>query len=298
MDMALLKTVTVVAERGSFAAAARQLSIDPSVASRHVAQVEASLGVRLFARSTRRVSLTEAGARYVARIAPLLEEVEHAREDVRALSGRPSGRLRLTASVAFTQLALLPHLSAFHDRYPDITVELWPTVDPVDLLEHAVDLAIRLAPEPSGDVISTKLMNTAYRVVAAPDWIAAHGHPDRPSALHAVPCLRQNLPGFRDRWRFRDRRGAETEVEIHGRTIISGASALREAALLGMGPALLADWAVAVDVAVGRLVDLFPAHAVTATSFTTAAWALYPSRAFLPAKTRVTLDFLRGALRR
>jgi DNA-binding transcriptional LysR family regulator len=134
-------------------------------------------------------------------------------------------------------------------------------------------------------------------VVASPDWAARHGPLASPAALAEHACLRLALRTFRTRWLFR-RSGQDQplSVPIDGRFLFSTPLAIREAAVAGMGPALLVDWQVEADLAAGRLVDLLPQWAATATTFETGAWAVYPSRAFLPAKVRVMIDFLRTHL--
>ncbi len=316
MDTDLLRTVALVAQQGSFAAAARVLGLDPSSVSRAVATAEADLGVRLFQRSTRRLSLTEEGDLYLRRIVPLLDDLDRAREAARHGRHRPSGTLRMTASVAFAHECIVPHLGAFQSRFPDLQVELLPSDANLDLTAEGLDLAVRLAEAPRGDLIGTRLLRTRYRVCAAPGYLARHPAPEKPEDLSDHECLRFALPAFRQSWQFRRRRaktgdpstassapaplvGATPDpmsVSVSGKLIIGNALSLRRAAVEGLGPALLADWLVQRDLAEGRLIDLFAEFECTATSFDTGAWALYPSRAYLPQRTRVMIDFLRSAL--
>ena len=291
-----LKTLRLVARQGSFAAAARVLNVDPSSVSRIVAGLERALGLRLFQRSTRRLSLTEEGEIYLRRIAPLLDEIDHAREVAAGVSQAPSGTLRMTASVAFAQECIVPHLGDFHRLYPRVAVELLPTDANLDLTANGIDLAIRLASAPRGDLISTRLRATRYRVFAALEYLARHGPISGPEELTEHACLRFALPEFRSRWRFRRGRGDPIEVAVGGWLVIANALSLRQAAVDGLGPVLLADWLVSREVAAGRLVDLFPGWHCTATDFDTGAWALYPSRSYLPRKVRVMIDFLRARL--
>ena len=296
MDLNALKTALLVARQGSFAAAARQLDVDPSSVSRTVAQLEDALGFRLFQRSTRTLAITEAGRSYLDRVTPLLEEFEAAKDAATLETSTPSGLVRLTASVAFGQECLVPLLSEFRRIFPDLTLELRLTDAPLDLIENGIDLAIRLAPAPSGDLISTRLLQTTYGVYASPDW-ATETQLESPSDLMKVDCLRLTLPEYRTRWFFRQA-GAEKvlDVPVDGSVILSSPLPLRAAARLGLGPALLADWMVAGDLAAGRLFDVFPGWQVTATDFDTGAYALYPSRRYLPNKVRATLDFIRKKL--
>ncbi|SFS15276.1 LysR family transcriptional regulator [Yoonia litorea] len=295
-DIEALKIVALVAQQGSFAAAARVLSVDPSSVSRTVASVEAALGLRLFQRSTRSLSVTEEGEVYLSRLVPLLEGLEHAQDDARAVSRHPAGTVRITTSVAFAHTCVVPHLADFTSRYPDISLEILPSDANLDLAANSIDLAIRLAPEPTGDLISAKLMNTRYRVVASPEYLAESAPLSMPTDLQSHNCLRSAMPEFRTRWRFRTMNDDPTEVLVSGNLIIVNALSLRRAALDGLGPALLADWLVKGDIADRTLVDVFPDHDCTATEFDTAAWILYPSRSFLPRKVRVTIDFLRQVL--
>ncbi|SIS95296.1 transcriptional regulator, LysR family [Roseivivax lentus] len=296
MDTELLRTVSLVAQQGSFAAAARVLNVDPSSVSRAVAAAEAALGLRLFRRTTRSLTVTEEGEIYLRRIAPLLEELDAAREAATQAQRAPSGTLRMTASVAFAHECIVPHLGAFHALYPDVSVELLPTDANLDIAANAVDLAIRLGAAPAGDLISTRLLTTRYVVCVSPGYVATHPPVRKPEDLAAHDCLRFALPEFRTRWRFRRPGGTPFEVPVSGRTIIANALSLRRAALDGLGPVLLADWLVGRDLSAGRLVDLFPDHDATATDFDTGAFALYPSRAFLPRKVRAMIDFLRDRL--
>lgn len=295
MDLESLRTVRLVAEQGSFAAAARLLEVDPSTVSRTVAAVEAELGLRLFQRSTRRLSVTEAGAAWLHRASPALDELSAARDEAARGAAQPEGTLRLTASVAFGHEVIVPLLTRFRQALPGIELELLLSDANLDLVGEGLDLAIRLAPAPQGDLISARLLRTRYRVVAAPAYLAREGALKTAAELSERDCLLTALPDYRSRWLVRRAQGIE-EVPVRGPLRISNALALRRAAREGLGPALLADWLIGRDLSEGRLVDLLPADEITATTFDTGAWALYPSRAFLPVKVRATLDFLRNAL--
>lgn len=295
MDLNALHILTLVARHGSFASAARALDMDPSSVSRTVTQVETELGVRLFQRSTRALQETEEGAAFLSHIGPLLDGFDQATEAVRQISQTPSGRLKMTASVSFAQICVVPHLPEFLGLYPEIELELVPSDTNLDLIADGIDLAIRLAPAPKGDLISTKLRATRYVVCAAPGYLSTHPGLSTPGDLEHHDCLCFALPNYRTQWRFR-RDGQDWAVPIKGRLVMSNALALRQAALDGLGPALMPDWLVDGDIATGALTNLFPDHDCTATEFDTGAWALYPSRAYLPQKVRVMIDFLRAKL--
>lgn len=293
--MKSLAIVRLVAEHGGFSPVARLLNVEPSTIGRAVGAVEATLETRLFERSTRAVVLTEAGERWLGRVGPALDEIDAARDAAVDRTAAPSGVLRLTASAAFGHEVLAPLLPDFRAAFPALELEMLLTDATLDLVADRIDLAIRLAPEPVGDVVSTRLMRTRYRVVASPGYVADSGPIDAPTALSERDCLLFVLPEFRRRWRFR-RDGGVVEAPVRGSVRMSNALALRDAARRGLGPALLADWLIQDDLRRGALIDLLPAYEATATTFDTGAWALYPSRAFLPTKTRRTLDFLKRRL--
>jgi DNA-binding transcriptional LysR family regulator len=283
-----------IARRGSFAEAARARGVDPSSVSRTVASIEGELGFRLFQRATRRVALTEAGEIYIRRIETIAEEFEHARDEALAISAGPAGVLRMTATVAFGETIIVPLLPRFRAAFPKVELDLVLTDTQLDLVADRIDLAVRLGAEVSGDLVVSKLMDTAYHVCASPDYLAREGHLDSPEQLANRDCLLVALPGFRSCWKFRNGAGGTIEVPVRGSVVMSGALALRTLALTGMGPALLADWLVGDDLASGRLLDLFPGYRVAATTFETAVWLLYPSRSFLPGKVRAMIDFLKA----
>lgn len=294
MDIDNARLVAEIAHRGSFADVARERGVDPSLVSRTIAATESELGFRLFQRTTRRVTLTEAGEIFLRRIEALIDDFDSARDDALAVSAGPIGRLRMTAAVAFGQNVIVPLIPRFRAAYPQVDLELIFSDANLNLVTERVDLAVRHGGQVTGDLVVTKLQDTTYRVCASPAYIERAGRPHSPRDLAEHECLRFALPGFRSRWLFRKVGGEPFEVPVGGGLVTSGALALHGLALAGMGPALLANWLVDEDIAAGRLVDLFPDHQVTATTFETAVWLLYPSRSFLPLKVRAMIDFLKS----
>jgi DNA-binding transcriptional LysR family regulator len=186
-------------------------------------------------------------------------------------------------------------LPAFRAAFPNVGLDCIFTDTNLDLIAERIDLAIRLAPEVEGDLIAAKLIPTQYRVVASPGYLHSAPPLNTPQDLTAHRVLLFALRAFRSNWTFRDSR--ETlKIAVKGDITLTPAGTLRDAAIAGLGPAMLADWLVDADIAAGRLIHCLPGWRVTATSFDTAAWAVYPSRAYLPAKTRAMIDFLRTNL--
>ena len=294
MDVASLQTFVDVMRRGSFAAVARERIADPSSVSRQIAVLETELGFRLFDRTTRRLSPTEAGIVYHERIAPLVEELDAAREAGADMLAVPRGKLRITASVAFGERWLISRLALFRQNYPELDLDLHLSDALVDISAGGVDLGVRLGPRMSGSFVATRLMPTRYRVVSSPTYLQRSGRPERPSDLAAFECLVFPFAGYRSEWRFRSADGHIESIAVPNTMTISNALALRRAALDGLGIALLADWTISEDLAEGNLLDLFPAHEASAADFDTAAWIIYPSRSYVPAKTRLLIDHLKA----
>ncbi len=238
-----------VARHASFAGAARHRHLDPSSVSRAIAQIEAELGFRIFRRTTRSMSLTEVGERYVRRIEAVLQEVDAAAEEAKVLNTTPNGRLRMTASVAFGHRCLVPILPKFRNEFPALQLELILTDSNLDLIGEGIDLAIRLGPGLTGDLVGAKLMDTHYRICASAAYLKRAPKLKEPADLSAVASLLFTFPGFRSRWLFRNRRGVVTDVPVKGDILVSNALALRECAIAGLGPALLPDWLIDDDIA-------------------------------------------------
>lgn len=296
MDVSVLQVFVEVMRQGSFAAVARDRDLDPSSVSRTIAGLEKELGVRLFQRTTRQLSPTEAGTAYFERIEPLVEEIQQATDITADFSGQPRGNLRVTASVAFGHRCIVPLLPEFEAQYPDLTVDLLLTDAVVDLLAERIDVAVRLGLLADSTLIAQQLMRTHYTVCASPDYLKQFEPLENPMDLENHNCLLFPLAGFRSRWIFKAQNGELSEVSVSGRTVISSAIALQQCAIAGMGLALLPNWLIDDDLQAGSLINAFPDYDVTATDFITAAWLVYPSRAYVPLKVRVFIDFLKNAI--
>lgn len=295
MDLQHLRIFVEVVNQRSFAAAARQLDMAPSMVTRAVAALEQELGVLLMHRTTRKLALTEPGEIYHDQVRGLLAALDRASDEAGSSTGEVRGTVRLTSSVAYGQTVIVPLLSALHAQHPGLEIELLLTDAVLDLAAERVDLAVRLGATVDPSLVGMQIATVRYRVVASPAYLARHGRPRVPADLANCDCLRFALPGFRTQWKFRHASGKTSPVDVRGWLVLSTALALHRAALDGLGPALLADWLVGPDVEAGRLVDLFPDHEVTAGSFDSAVWLLYPSRAYLPRRVRAVVEFMKAA---
>ncbi|MEM1377552.1 MAG: LysR family transcriptional regulator [Pseudomonadota bacterium] len=296
MNVEDLRTALDVRKLGSFAAVARLRNVDPSAVSRTISSLENELGVRLFNRTTRRLSATDVGADYFGRIEPLLDEIDAAGAEASRETVTVRGTVRIAAPVSIGRALLLPNLGRLRQKHPNLTVEFVFDDRVNDLVAEGLDLAIRMAPAVSGDLICTKLRPTKYRVLASSRWIKENELPDAPQNITQHSCVLFNLPGFRERWLFRNGADKVVEIPVKGNFLFSNADSVVDAMLASHGPALLADVLIEKHVREGSCHDLFPDYEVTATTFETAAWIVYPSRKYLPQKTRAMIDFLKAEI--
>lgn len=296
MDVSVLQLFVEVVRQGSFAAVARDRNLDPSSVSRAIAGLEEELGIRLFQRTTRQLSPTSAGMIYFERIEPLVEEIQQATDIATDVSGKPKGTLRVTASASFGLKCIVPLLPEFQRLYPDLTVDFLLTDAVVDLFAERIDVAVRLGLLADSSLIAQQLMRTQYSVCASPDYLKRSPPLLHPNDLKHHNCLLFPLSGFRSRWIFKDRMGELSEIPISGQTVISSGIALQQCAISGMGLTLLPNWLIDDDLQAGNLVNVFPDFDVTATDFNSAAWLVYPSRAYIPLKVRIFIEFLKQSI--
>lgn len=284
-----MTTFVRVVELGGFSAAARAMRMTPSAVSKLVARLEERLGVRLFARSTRKLRLTPEGSVFFERSVRVLEEMDAAERAV-ATGASPRGKLRVNSNVPFGQLCLLPVLPKFLARHPDVTVDVVLTDAIVDLLEVPTDVAIRTGPLRESRLVARKLGESRMVVVASPAYLASRGTPKTPDDLEKHNRLDFCFARHRDGWPFRLPSGASSVVSAAGNALVSDGEAMRSLALAGLGIARLANFQVADDVEAGRLVPLLESFSTQESEPIHAVFVGSSSR--LPPRVRAFLDFL------
>ena len=297
MEIATLRTFVEVMRRRSFTSVARVLEAAPSSISRTIAGLESELGVRLFHRTTRSLSPTEAALAYFDRVEPMVAELERAALAAADSSETPRGLLRVTAIGEFALVNLVPLLPEFSRRFPELRFDLVLTDKFLDLVEERIDLAVRLGRLAESSLIAHRLCDVVYVVCASRDYLRSRGRPKTPHDLERHDCLRYPVPGYGARWRFRKGDGDIFEVPIRGRIVANNGAALVDSAAAGMGVVMLPRWLMAGELRKGTLVELFPEYRATASEFDVAAWMVYPSRSYLPQKVRVFADFLKEKFR-
>ncbi|GGY64262.1 LysR family transcriptional regulator [Pseudoduganella albidiflava] len=284
------------ADAGSFSEAARQLGLTPAAVSRNVAMLEKNLGARLFHRSTRRLALTEAGEELRQGIAGSLEELQSALAAVSTERLEPSGVLRVSMSPSIGMGWLMPMLPEFLARFPRIRPEWHFENRQVDLVGEGYDAAIGGGFELRQGVVARRLAPAHVIAVASPGYLQARAQPAHPSDLRTVDWIAsRSLQNGRIRtWVLRNGAGEEVAMEASPSLVLSDPAAMREAALLGLGIAMLAVPDVLPQLEQGTLVRVLPDWHADAGAIS----LYYASRALLPAKTRAFVDFVTQAFER
>ena len=278
-----------VVESGSFVAAAGRLGVSVSAVSRHVAELEAHLNVRLLNRTTRRLSLTESGGVFYQHCVQLLADLDEAEESASAATVTPRGTLRLSAPVTFGERHIAPALAAFVERYPDMRFDVALSDRAVDLIEEGFDAAVRIGAIGSQNLVGRAVAATAMVCCAAPAYLRRHGEPERPDDLAGHECLTYEYASQRRTWLFRERNGSTRQVKVSGPMHANSGMFLAALAVEGCGIAREPDFIVEPELRAGRLVAILRAFQPAPS----AIQLVYPSRRHLSAKVRVFADFLR-----
>ena len=282
-----MRILTRVAAHGSVTAASRELGMSTSAVSRHLAALEDHLGVRLLNRTTRRISLTEAGASYVERAAGLLADIEELERDTGDHRSAPRGTLRVNAPLTFGHRHIVPAIPEFLATDPDVAVDLTLTDVFVDLVEQNVDVAIRVSKLADSAYIARRLQPAAPIFYAAPSYLEAAGTPTVPDDLKQHNCIVDRNRRSLNNWRLYD--GDEAlSVAVAGNLTVNSADAARDAAKAGVGIAFLPDFIVADDLDDGSLIQVLSDYRTDEYGI----YAIYPHRQNLSAKVRVFVDFL------
>jgi DNA-binding transcriptional LysR family regulator len=282
-----LRTFVRVMDRGSFSAAANDLGLTPSAVSKLMSRLEDRLGVRLLARSTRRLALTPEGETFLARARRIVADIEEAEAEVARVRGAPRGRLRINAGTAFGLHQLAPALADFLARYPEIDLELSITDRLVDLIDEQSDIAVRSGHIPEGPFIRHKIADLQRVICAAPAYIARRGMPKVAADLSGHDCITVAGAGL-NRWPFKTRGGIDV-VEVRPRVTTDDAEAALRLAIEGAGIVRLSDVIVGDPLRAGELTALLTdSHHVEPFPLS----AIYPAgRNRLP-RVAVFLDFL------
>ncbi|MBN7770013.1 LysR family transcriptional regulator [Marinobacter daepoensis] len=281
--------LVAVVETGSFTRAARRLGVSTAQVSRQVSALESRLATKLLYRTTRRVSVTEAGQVYYQQCRQILDALEEAERSMTDRQGVPRGRLRLTAPVTYGETTIAPLVNDFVSQFPELEVEMRLTNQKLDLVADGYDLAIRLGKLEDSSMIARRLASRSLYVCASPAYLSAHGTPHALSELDHHNCLLGNL----DYWRFQDN-GKPRNIRVKGSLRCDSGRVLMDAALKGIGIVQLPDYYVQPALDSGDLIPLLAHYREDDDGI----WAVYPHNRHLSPKVRLLLDFFSASLGR
>lgn len=277
-----------VVDNGGFSAAARVLGISKSAVSKRINDLEAHLGARLLYRTTRKLSLTEAGERYRGHAAAALRAASQAEDAVTQLQGEPQGLLRISSPMSFGRLHIAPMIAKLLQRYPKIQIDLVMDDRKVDLVAAGFDVAIRAQSGtlPDSTLVARKLAPLRQVLCASPDYLDRCGLPSVPAELSAHNCLLFSYSSDASQWTL-VREGTAQTVQVSGNYRVNNSEALLSALLGGIGIGRLPTFVAGPDLKSGRLLQLFSSYHLPDHAF----FAVFPQREYLPAKVRAFLDF-------
>lgn len=285
-NFAAIPVFVTVIETGGFSPAARLLGISKSAVSKRVTQLEEQLGVKLIHRTTRQLSLTEAGEHFYQHARIAHEAAKNAQDAVTQLQGEPQGRLRINSPMSFGRLHLAPLIPVFLKRYPKITIDMVMDDKVLDLIGEGFDIAIRSGELPSSSLIARKLAPLNSVLCASPDYLKTHGKPEQLEHLKDHNCLIFTHSNDVKEWTFM-KNGTTQAIDIKGNYQVNNSEALREALLQGAGIGRLPTFIAGPDIKAGRLIPLFEEYQMPAKTI----YAVFPERQYLPAKVRAFIDF-------
>lgn len=277
-----------VVELNGFAAAARHLGLSPAAVSKNIGELEAHLSVRLLNRTTRRMSLTEAGALYYVRVVRVLDDLEDADGTLGAMRIAPSGTLRVSAPMTVTLVALSDAIPRFLERYPDISLDLRLDDRRVNLVEEGFDVALRGSDNlEDSSLIARRLKTLEHVLCGAPDYFERFGTPQTPEEIAEHNCVQFTLSDHTTTWTF-VKSGRTVIVPVDGRYKVTSSLAVRDALRAGFGISLTPWIYVKDDIAAGRLHTVLDDWLPDETTL----YAVYPSRRYVVSKVRAFVDFL------
>jgi DNA-binding transcriptional LysR family regulator len=278
---------TQVVDSGSFTAAAERLSISKSVVSKYVTRLEDRLGARLLNRTTRRLSLTEAGQLFYERSLRGLQEIEQAEAEVSRLQAEPRGVLRLNTPMSFGILHIAPALPDFMRRYPEVSVDMNLDDRQVDIIEEGFDVSIRISELPDSALIARRIAPCRHAIVASPEYLAQHGTPKTPEDLHHHNIISYRFQESANEWHFKDKKNRTYSIPVSGTMKMNNSLALREALLGGIGITRTPTFVVGQDIQEGRLQPVLTNY----ESLEVQIYLVYPQRQHLSPKVRAFVDY-------
>ncbi|MEH6608708.1 MAG: LysR substrate-binding domain-containing protein [Halioglobus sp.] len=286
-NISAIPVFTCVIEEGSFSKAAGKLGITKSAVSKRISGLEAQLGVKLLQRSTRKLSLTEAGERYFEHAVYALRSAQDAENAATELQKIPQGTLRISAPMSFGRLHVAPIIPLFLKQYPQIQIHMDMSDLSHDVIAEGFDIALRGGDLPDSSLIARKLAPIHSVLCASEEYIAQHGMPKTPQELMWHNCILYTYHTTMNEWIF-IRNGEEGRVRISGNYQVNNSEALHESLLQGLGIGRLPTFVAGADIVSGKLIPVLPDYAMPHK----AIYAVFPEKQYMPEKVRVFIDFM------
>lgn len=287
-----IENFIAIVETGSISAAAEKQQITPAASSKRLQQLEQSLGIRLLTRTTRSQAMTEAGAFYYRHQKQLLDEIERIEEHVQGMQQQLKGVLNINMPMTYGKIRLNALLIKFVEQNPDIRINCQLEDAFVDVNGGEFDLVVRIGELQDSELVARKLEAVKLMILASPEYLQRNGHPVHPRELKQHNCLHYTNLEQKDNWKFYDPDGSVYRIKTQGNFSSNNGETLKQAALQGLGIAQIPDFAAEPEVLNGQLIPLLTDY-ITLDLY---SYAVYPSRRYLPEKTRALIDFLRENL--
>ncbi|MGD8743726.1 MAG: LysR family transcriptional regulator [Granulosicoccaceae bacterium] len=283
-----MQAFTQIVNSGTITAAAEQLQLAKSAISRRLAELEEQLGVELFHRSTRKLTLTDSGRAFYERCVAILDDLTEAEHAVSELHHEISGRIKVAAPLSFGLMHLGPAMIAFQQRHPGIVFDIDFNDREVDLIREGFDVGIRIADLKDSSLIARRLAPVSMVVCASPAYLAEHGEPKTPHALQQHACITYSYMAHPGQWTFRDKAGKPMPVKVNETMRANNGRYMRDAAVAGLGILRQPTFIAYEQIARGELVPVLQDYSMAPLN----AYAIYPPTRHLSQRVRQFVDFL------
>ena len=292
LDLKNLALFLRVAEIGKIGRAGEDFNFSTTNASQRIQQLESEVGVKLFHRSTRVVTLTHDGEVFLQHAKRILDDVEETRSVFKGDADKIQGKLRIAVSSSYGRIYIVPFIPELIKRYPELEIEIDFSDKIVDLIEHGYDVAFRIGELQSSSLLARKLANNPTVLVASPAYIKKHGHPKTPADLKQHICLPfANMT----KWKFKDSSGNSHNVSVHGPVLLNWGDAISDLVEANVGIGLASFWHAGPALKAGRLEQVLPDYQVIPE---TNVWAVRPPGRLIPVRVKVFLDYIEGVIKR
>ena len=283
-----MRTIVAVVEAGSFTAASERQGMSKALVSKYVGEVEGRLGVRLFNRSTRRLSLTEEGQGYYDQVVPLLEEYSVIVDNVTGAQSAPRGLLKISVPQTFGEMSLSPLIPKFLKAYPDLSIDVQLSDRMIDMLEEGIDVVIRIGSVEDSSLIARHIKTLPLSLCASPAYIKQQGKPQSAQQIAEHTCIIDSNFRIGKQWPIVSPDGQTELIEVSSNIAVNSPRAVKEIAMVGGGIGMIPRFIIETELKQGILQEILPGYKTLEFGL----FAIYPHRRYLSKKVRCFIDFL------